>query len=254
MVSAYLLSEIKKRFTGTFVISKTIKTIGIAESVLEEKIVDVIKGLPENTKIAFLPGFCGVDLRITGKFKDESEGLQITYNIEESINHLLGKNIYGTDDDTMERVVARLLMERNKTLSVAGSCTGGLVCHLLTEISGSSNYFDRGIVTYSNESKWEILGIPPHIIEEHGAVSPETAVMMANNVRKIGKTNIGLSITGIAGPTGGTKEKPVGLVYIGLSVDETENIWKKFLFSGDRSTIKLRSAYNALNIVREYLI
>jgi nicotinamide-nucleotide amidase len=144
------------------------------------------------------------------------------------------------------------LKKQHLVVATAESCTGGLLAHLLTNISGSSSYFDRGVITYSNTAKIELLGVPADFLEQYGAVSEQTAKAMATGIRKRASVDIGISTTGIAGPTGGTKEKPVGLVYIGLATRETV-IVKRFLFSGDRLTNKESTCDAALELLFETL-
>lgn len=156
------------------------------------------------------------------------------------------------DSDSLEASVGRLLKDRGLKIAVAESCTGGLISHRLTEISGSSAYFECGIVVYSNESKTELLKVPREFIEAHGAVSPETAAKMAEGVRSMSRADLGLATTGIAGPTGGTPEKPVGTVYIALADSEAVRV-ENFQFSGTRTQIKIVTAQAALNLVRCYL-
>lgn len=152
----------------------------------------------------------------------------------------------------IEEEIGRLLRERGLTLSVAESCTGGLVSHLITNIAGSSDYFERGYVVYSNRSKTELLGVPEEIIKKYGAVSSNTAIIMAEGAKIKSNTDIGLSVTGIAGPRGGTRQKPVGLIYIAVAgYGKTE--CKKYRFVGDRGKIKLKSAKAALKCLRDYL-
>jgi nicotinamide-nucleotide amidase len=148
--------------------------------------------------------------------------------------------------------ISTLLNKKKLSISTAESCTGGFISHTLTNISGSSNYFDRGIVTYSNDSKKELLNVSNKLLEEHGAVSEQVAKAMAENIRKLSNTDIGLSTTGIAGPNGGTKEKPVGLVYIGISTKENI-IVKKFNFKEDRIKNKIATCNAALNLLYEQL-
>ncbi len=148
--------------------------------------------------------------------------------------------------------ISTLLNKKKLSISTAESCTGGFISHNLTNISGSSNYFDRGIVTYSNDSKKELLNVSNKLLEEHGAVSEQVAKAMAENIRKLSNTDIGLSTTGIAGPNGGTKEKPVGLVYIGISTKENI-IVKKFNFKEDRIKNKIATCNAALNLLYEQL-
>jgi nicotinamide-nucleotide amidase len=154
---------------------------------------------------------------------------------------------------TLEEDVGRLLIENGLTVAVAESCTGGLICHRITNVPGSSGYFLCGIVSYCNESKISILGVDQKLIETHGAVSKECAQSMAEGVKKIADTEIGIASTGIAGPSGGSKEKPIGLVFIALSVkDHTEVM--RYCFHGSREDIKLKSSEAALNMLRSYLV
>jgi len=148
--------------------------------------------------------------------------------------------------------ISTLLNEKKLTVATAESCTGGFIAHNLTNISGSSNYFDRGIISYSNDAKNELLNVPKELLKEHGAVSEPVAKAMAEGIRKISNSDIGLSTTGVAGPTGGTKEKPVGLVYVGLSTKK-DTIVKKFRFNEDRIGNKIATCNAALNLLYEYL-
>ncbi len=160
---------------------------------------------------------------------------------------------YGVNKENLEEIVASLLIKKGLTISVAESCTGGLVSHRLTNISGSSNYYKCGIISYSNQAKSIFLKVDNELIKEKGAVSPEVAREMAVGIRTSAHTDIGLGITGIAGPTGATPRKPVGLVYIALS-SRTKQISQKFIFSGNREEIKWKASQAALDILRKYLI
>ena len=155
--------------------------------------------------------------------------------------------------ETLEEVAASLLIKKGLTISVAESCTGGLVSHRLTNISGSSNYYKCGIISYSNQAKSVFLKVNNQLIKEKGAVSPEVAREMAVGIRESAHTDIGLGITGIAGPTGATPTKPVGLAYIALS-SEAKQINQKFIFSGNREQIKWKASQAALDILRKYLL
>jgi len=156
--------------------------------------------------------------------------------------------IYAEEDISLVKAVADLLLERKKTLAVAESCTGGLVANLLTNIPGSSGFFNRGVIAYSNDAKKELLQVPGQTLEEYGAVSAETAHAMAEGVRKISATDFGIAVTGIAGPGGGTAAKPVGLVYVACS-DALETITERHLFANDRQGNKQRSAQAILNLL-----
>jgi nicotinamide-nucleotide amidase len=153
--------------------------------------------------------------------------------------------------DTLEQDVAGLLVAAGKTLAVAESCTGGLICHRLTNVSGSSDYLERGLVTYSNRSKADMLGVDPRILEDHGAVSEACVKAMAAGVRRLAGTNLGLAVSGIAGPTGGTSLKPVGTVHIALAWEDGLQSWT-YSFSGSRSAIKEKASEAALMRVREH--
>ena len=156
------------------------------------------------------------------------------------------------DSQALERVVVQLLKAKKKTLSVAESCTGGLIANLITNVPGSSKCFQMGIIAYSNPSKINQLKVPSKLIEKFGAVSPKVALAMAKGIRVLSKTDIAIGITGIAGPKGATKKKPVGLVYIAFVACDKEVV-KKFHFSGRRYEIKKRSSYAALEMLRKYL-
>ena len=175
-------------------------------------------------------------------------------SLESQIRKKLGNHCYGTGTETLEGVVGGLLKERKQTLALAESCTGGLIASKLTNVPGSSNYFDRCVVSYSNEAKISLLDVSPNVIEKYGAVSAETAMAMAEGVRWIAQTTYGLSVTGIAGPDGGTKEKPVGLVYIALASEQGKTRWKRYTFDGDRWMIRTRAAQTALNLLRQHLL
>ena len=155
------------------------------------------------------------------------------------------------EDNSLEQEVARLLLSLKITIAVAESCTGGLICHRLTNISGSSDYLELGVVAYSNRSKIELLGVPGQIIREHGAVSEACVLAMATGIKRLAETDMGLSVSGIAGPTGGTPEKPVGTVYMALTSNEDTQCWK-YLFDGSRGEIKHKASEEALMRIQEY--
>jgi nicotinamide-nucleotide amidase len=165
----------------------------------------------------------------------------------------LGEDCYGHDDETLERVVGRLLLRREWMVSVAESCTGGLVSHRLTAVPGSSAWFERGVIVYSNRAKQELLGVPEAVLRGHGAVSAPCAEAMARGMAAVGRTACALSITGIAGPDGGTPAKPVGTVFIGLAVGDDVTS-RHFQFAGDRASIKWQSAHMALDMLRRRLV
>lgn len=233
------------------IISRVLRILGIGESAIEECIRDLVDE-QTNPTIAFLAPRGEVLIRITAKAKNKGEALRGIAKLEKEIRKRLGDCIYGVDEDTMEKVVAGLLRERGLTLSVAESCTGGLIAQRLTSVPGVSDSFMYGIVTYSNDSKVQLLGVPPEVIEKHGAVSEETALEMVKGVRQACGTDLAIATTGIAGPGGGTPEKPVGLVYIGFA-DRLTTVVQKYMFAGDREVIRWQTSNAALNLVRKYL-
>lgn len=156
------------------------------------------------------------------------------------------------EDQVLEKMLGDVLRTNNLTISIAESCTGGLISHRITNIPGSSDYYDRGVITYSNKSKMELLEVPKLILESFGAVSEETARAMANGVRRLANSDFGLAVTGIAGPSGGTSTKPVGLVYISCATEKS-TIVREFRFNGSRSDIKEQTSEEALKLVMELI-
>lgn len=173
--------------------------------------------------------------------------------VVQHVRERLGDHVYAEGQDGMEHVVGRLLAAKALTLAVAESCTGGLIGHRLTQVAGSSGYLDRCMVCYSNQAKTELLGVPPKLLQRHGAVSPEVAAAMAQGVRERSGVGIGLSVTGIAGPGGGGPHKPVGLVYVGLASHQ-QTLTREFRLHGDRARIKLRASQAALDVLRRWLL
>lgn len=233
-------------------LSRDIHTFGIPESVVEARVKKCISHYT-NQKVMTLvhDGIVTINLLATASTKAGTKDfLDIA---EQGIRKELDPAVYGVGNETLEQTVAMLLKKCNKTIAVAESCTGGLVSDKLTNISGISESFMEGIVAYRNKAKVDILGVPEDLIIRHGAVSPQVAVAMAEGVKKRSSANIGVGITGIAGPTGGTEEKPVGLVYIGIATDDIIEV-KECRFRGLRVDIKRFSANTALNMVRIKLL
>jgi nicotinamide-nucleotide amidase len=230
----------------------TLQTTGIPESTLAERLGDIDE-LLEGGKLSFLPSIGGVKLRITVEDEDEKTAKNKLSEIEQKIRSKVGRYIYGKDDETLEEVVARLLDERQLKISTAESCTGGLIANRLTNISGSSSYFERGVVCYSNASKVEILKVDEDLVIEKGAVNMEVAMQMAEGVKSTSGSDIGISVTGIMGPKGATTDKPVGLVYIGYCDDKVCTA-KKHIFGNERLLNKQRTMRAALDMVRKQLL
>ncbi len=231
---------------------RTLRTTGISESMLAQHLGD-LKEVLRGARLAFLPSTTGVRLRITVHAQDSATAETKLREVEQRIRARVQKYIYGINEEELEEIVGRLLTERRLTIAVAESCTGGLIADRITNVSGSSNYFERGVVTYSNRSKVELLGVPESLIHEHGAVSKAVAEAMATGIRRLAGTDIGIATTGIAGPTGGTPEKPVGLVWIGFA-DAGTSFALRFQFGDVRRNVKERAAQAALEIVRRRLL
>jgi nicotinamide-nucleotide amidase len=230
----------------------TLETTGIPESFLFEKLGDLSE-LLDGAKLAFLPSQIGVRMRITANEKTEEVASNKLSEIEQKIRGKVGRFIFGRNGEKLEEVVGRILKERGLKISVAESCTGGNMSNLITNVSGSSNYFERGVIAYSNASKVEILKVDEDLISEYGSVSMEVARQMAEGVKSISGIDIGISITGIMGPTGAIEGKPVGLVYIGLC-DEEVCTAKKYTFGEDRLLNKQRTTQAALEMLRRHLL
>jgi len=245
MLADYVLPLLGQLAEGSGIHRLTLRTTGIPESELFSR----LKALGDLDYLGFLPTQYGVDIRITVKGEKGEEKVQA---IAEAIRQRVGEFVYGTDGETMEEVVGSALLARGLKIAVAESCTGGLIANRLTNVPGSSAYFERAVVAYSNESKIQLLKVPKRLIDIHGAVSPEVAEAMASGIREIAGVDIGLSATGIAGPTGATPKKPVGLVYIGLSTVE-KTVSERFQFGEERLINKERMAQVALDMVRRAL-
>ena len=252
MVDSFIVPYFQRNRSGQVIFHRTLNTTGISESALAECLGD-LHSLLGSAKLAFLPATSGVRLRITVGTNDQDIAEKQSRQVESSIRSKAGKYIYGVDDETLEQVVGSLLRTCGLTLSIAESCTGGLISHRITNVSGSSRYFDRAVVAYNNQTKLDTLGVPGRLIDTYGAVSKEVAEAMASGIRRAEKTHLGISTTGIAGPTGGSPEKPVGLVWIGFS-DERETVALKFHFGNDRIQIKERAAQAALELVRKKIL
>jgi nicotinamide-nucleotide amidase len=246
-VLPFLKSYVSKK---AIIISRTLKTTGLAESQVHDKIAGFLR-LSGKTTVGIYAHPAQVDLKITTKAASLIQANRNIAEIEKKIRLKLGELIFGIDTQTLEGTVAKLL--KAKTISIAESCTGGLISSRLTDVSGISKNLFASVIAYSNKSKVEILGVSSETLRHHGAVSKEVAADMAVNARLLLKSDIGISTTGIAGPSGATGKKPVGMVYIGLS-DKNKVIVKKFNFTGSRDIIKFRASQAALDMLRHYLL
>ena len=246
MFRDYVLPEIEKTNTNK-VVCKSIRTTGVPESILQEKITDLIENYKEQCDIAFLPHrMLGVDIRLT------SGDIQLLNSLLDQIVERVGKYVYGFDSDKLEDVIANLFISNKLTVSTAESCTAGMLAARLTDIAGSSKYFKGGSVCYSNELKINDVGVDKDLIDRYGAVSEEVAGSLASNIAKKNNTDIGIGITGIAGPDGGTEKKPVGLVFVGIFYQNNLYI-KKYNLTPNRSTNRELTVILCLNEVRKIL-
>lgn len=246
-VIPYLISK-----SGYKIVSKYLRAFGIGESQLENTIMDLIDSQDKVT-IATYAKEGEVTIRLTSKSETEEAAKREIEPYEKEIISRLKGTVYSTENEELEEVAAKLLMEKNISISFAESCTGGLISSKLTRIPGISKVFSCTVVSYSNESKIKMLGVKRDTIEKYGAVSRETAVEMAEGVRKNAGTDIGVSVTGIAGPDGGTDEKPVGLVYLALC-DKFGTQCKELKLWGGRERIRNMTSLHAFNMIRELII
>jgi nicotinamide-nucleotide amidase len=234
------------------IVSRFLRIFGIGESAMEDMIKDLIEN-QSNPTIAPYVKEGEITVRITAMYPRDKTGEDIIAPVEEEIRKRLGIKVYSSDNKGLDETVAHMLLQSGATIAIAESCTGGLISARLTEIPGVSRVFDRGIISYSNESKLENLNVKQGTLEKFGAVSRETAIEMAVGVRTLSGTDLGLSVTGIAGPDGGSVEKPVGLVYIALS-DKDETDCKELRLWGNRSRIRHVTSLHAFDIIRRKLI
>ncbi len=243
-VIPYLKRKYKIR---SIIFTRTIRTTGLPESAVNKKIKRfLMMGGPVMTGIYARPG--EIDVKITAKAEDKKKALARIEKIKRRLLGILGDTVYGFDDDTLEAAAGRLLIKKRMSLSIAESCTGGLIADRITNVPGSSRYFDRGIITYSNKSKIAELGVDKELIKKYGAVSRPVALAMAKGMLKKSGSDIAIAVTGIAGPAGGRKKKPVGLVYIALA-RKGKALCVERHFAGSRRDIKNQTATAALALI-----
>jgi nicotinamide-nucleotide amidase len=232
--------------------TRDLRITGLPESEVEQR-VSPLYALYPDTETTILASPPGIQLHPRVWSSDPAKANQILDEMVKRMALALGERLYSTEGEEMEEVVARALTENRATIAVAESCTGGLLAERLTNIPGSSSYFLGGVVCYSNELKSALVDVPAELIESKGAVSPEVALALADGVRKTTGATIGVGVTGIAGPGGGTPEKPVGLVHIGIA-DERGPRERRFQFPGDRERIRMHASQTALDSVRRYFL
>ena len=248
-----ILPRLKTKFVSNIIKHKSVRTVGIGESFLAEKIENWEDALPEHIKLAYLPHFGQVKLRLTGTGTDEK---LLDAQLQAQVDLLLPmiqENVFGYDTDELESVIGTLLIKNKATVGTAESCTGGFVAHRITSVSGSSQYFEGSVVSYGNTVKKNVLGVSEATLEAHGAVSEQTAIEMAEGARKTLNTSYAVSTTGIAGPDGGTADKPVGTVWIACATP-AGTVTQLLKLSGTRSiNIELTSNY-VLNLLRKTIL
>ncbi len=242
----------KKKPKGENVKTRTLRTFGLSETAIKQKLKDIQM---TGSRLEILSHPKGVDLTIVVEGKGEGERIlsDMVDAAETRVRKHLGEYVFGTNNDKMEQVLEKALVHRGMTLAAAESCTGGLICHWLTNVPGSSECFKQGIIAYSNSAKTSLLHLPEEILKKFGAVSRETVEAMAKSIREVSNADIGIATTGIAGPGGGTAEKPVGLTYIGMA-ESSKVVSEKYHFSGGRELIKIQAAQAALDLVRRNLV
>jgi nicotinamide-nucleotide amidase len=250
MFNEYVVPYIKSK-SNDVIVSKTLRVVGIGESSAEEAIKDIIQA-QSNPTIAPYAKSSEVHFRITAKAKTEADAIRLIDEFKPSVYERLGDNIYTEEDKNLNQVVVEQLIQSNLSIATAESCTGGLIASGIVDSSGASKIFHEGFITYSNEAKIKLINVEASILSTYGAVSEETAKAMALGVKNKTGSRIGISATGIAGPTGGTTEKPVGLVYIGIAYDDDLYV-KKLQLSGNRDKIRETTAKRAMIFLREIL-
>ncbi|MFN3689836.1 MAG: competence/damage-inducible protein A [Fimbriimonadales bacterium] len=243
MARTHVLPRLAAQTGGQVIRSRVLRLCGIGESDAEAQVSDLARS--ENPTLAPLAKLGEVHLRITARADSPNTAETMINQMEQAVRARLGAYIYGVDETTLEQAVVQSLLEAGQSLVVAESCTGGLLGHRITSVAGSSAVFLGGVVSYSNALKETLVGVPRTVLETHGAVSEPTARAMAQGIRERLGGWWGIGITGIAGPSGGTPDKPVGLVYIGVS-DPQATVVKRQIFAGDRATIKYRATQYAL--------
>lgn len=235
------------------IFSQTVKVCGVGESKAETVVKDLIES-QTNPTIATYAKSGEVHLRVTARAEDEKAAKKLVKPVVKELKSRFGSHVYTTEDDvTLEKAVVDLLLANKLTISTVESCTGGLLAGRLINVAGVSEVFKSGYITYSNKAKRRMLGIKKNLLEKHGAVSKEIAREMAKGAALVSKADVTVGITGIAGPDGGSEEKPVGLVYIGCSVCGKVTV-KEFLFNGDRAKIRENTVSAALNFMRECIL
>lgn len=253
MLVKLVIPTLKERFPErTAICSLQLRIFGLRESDIGHRLADLKKQYP-TVSVGYFPRFPENHLTFTVQTSSAAEADGILEEVAQTVVHTLGLHVYGQGEDTLEMVVGRLLLEEGHTLAVAESCTGGLLAHLITNVPGSSTYFDRCMVAYSDDAKINHLLVSPDLVSQHGAVSAQVAEAMVRGLQGERQVSIALAVTGLAGPAGATPDQPVGTVFLALTCDKGLRI-EKFQFGGKRQKIKLAAAYTALDWLRRAVI
>jgi nicotinamide-nucleotide amidase len=253
IMEAHVLPMAAARAGGSVIIHKNIMTYGTFEAKLAERLEGFERELPASVRLAYLPAYGVIKLRLTGTGYDREAIAGLIAGQVQKLYAIIPDVIYGEDEVTLEETVGILLMNNNLTLSTAESCTGGKIASMITSVPGSSAWFRGSVVAYDNSVKTGVLGVDPEIIRLHGAVSRESAAAMAGGIRQLTGSDYAIAVTGIAGPSGGTPEKPVGTVWITVASD-SGIVTEKHIFADDRIINIQRSAFTALNMLRKHII
>jgi len=252
MFESACLPRLARLSTGERLSSRVYKVVGLPESEVDQRIAPIYKAyVNPTTTILAVAGAIEIHLRARAANEDEAQALLT--ELGDKIELALGDHVFSTRGESLEQIVAMYLNMKQKSVAVAESCTGGLLSERLTRVPGSSGYFLGGVVCYGNDLKTKLAGVPPALLETHGAVSKPVAQAMAEGIRSRSGANIGIGITGVAGPSGGTPEKPVGLVYISLA-DERGTQVREFRFPGDRERIRHWATQAALELIRRRMM
>jgi len=253
LMTEHLLPAARARLgVGEVAILRTLRTAGLTPVDAEERLGAWL-GREGQVSVSCVLAEGDVWVRLLARGASRALAEAALRDVEEAVRAALGQDCYGHDGDSLEDVVGRLLVERGLTLSVAESCTGGLLAHRLTNVPGSSRYVERGLVVYSNDAKEQLLGVPNALLRAHGAVSAPVAEAMVRGICAVSKSPCGLAVTGIAGPDGGTPDKPVGTVFIAASAPAGVEV-RRFRFAGSREAVKWQSSQSALDLLRRLLL
>ncbi|MDN4166579.1 competence/damage-inducible protein A [Cytophagales bacterium LB-30] len=252
MMENYVLPYLKATFQMPVILHQLVRTVGIPESILADRIQAWEEALPTHIKLAYLPSLNQVKLRLTAMGTSKEDLEKDIQKQLDSLFPLIGEYIFGTDEEHLEEKIGQLLLKHHKTIAFAESCTGGLVSHTITRVAGASAYYRGSIIPYHNELKINQLGVQKATLEKYGAVSEATVHEMANRVRERMGADIGIATSGIAGPSGGTPEKPVGLVWIAYA-DGKQTLTRELRLGTDRQQNIQLTTTQVLNLIRQTL-